>query len=94
MIKDPKDCRALDAFAFTDKDMNLLLGGDNKSIRKLDLTEPRQGCQILDNKLLSSENPLSGTGTNTPRYMDFNHEASLVAVAYRGYSLSVWSFLE
>lgn len=93
-IQNPKDCKALNAFAFTENDMTILLGCDDKTIRKLDLMRPKQGWQILDDKLLRAERPIPGTNTNTPRYMDFSPDASLVAVAYRGYPLSVWSLSE
>ena len=91
MIDNPKDCKALNAFVFIDNDMTILLGCDDKTIRKLDLTRPKQGWQILDEKLLKAESPIKGTNTNTPRYIDFSPDASQVAVAYRGYPLSIWS---
>ncbi len=91
IIKNPRNCKALNAFAFIENDMTILLGCDDKSIRKLDLTRPSQEWDILDEKLLRVEPPMQGTTTNTIRYMDFSPDASQVAVAYRGYPLSVWS---
>lgn len=91
IIKNPRNCKALNAFAFIENDMTILLGCDDKSIRKLDLGRPSQEWDILDEKLLRAEPPMQGTTTNTIRYMDFSPDASQVAVAYRGYPLSVWS---
>lgn len=90
-LENPKDCKALNALKFTGNDKAVLLGSDDKNIRKLDLTKPNQGWQILDPNLLMTEAFIPGTNTNTPRYMCFNPDASLVAVAYSGYPLSIWS---
>lgn len=93
-IQNPKDCKALNALAFTDGDMAILLGSDDKTIRRLDLARPKEGWQILHPKLLKSEAPMADTNTNIPRYMQFSPDTSQVAVAYRGYPLSVWSLAE
>lgn len=93
-IQNPKDCKSLNALAFTDDDMAILLGGDDKTIRRLDLARPKEGWQILHPKLLKSEATMAGTNTNTPSYMAFSPDASQVAVAYRGYPLSIWSLAE
>ena len=93
-IKNPKNCKALNAWLWIDNDMTILLGCDDKSIRKLDLTRPSPEWNILDEKLLRAEPPMQGTTTNTIRYMDFSFDASFLAVAYRGYPLSVWSMSE
>ena len=94
IIKNPKNCKALNAWLWIDNDMTILLGCDDKSIRKLDLTRPSPEWNILDEKLLRAEPPMQGTSTNTIRYMDFSFDASYLAVAYRGYPLSVWSMSE
>lgn len=91
IIKNPRNCKALNAWAFIENDTTILLGCDDKSIRKLDLTRPSQEWDILDEKLLRAEPPMQGTTTNTIRYMDFSPDASQLAVAYRGYPLSVWN---
>ena len=90
-LENPKDCKALNALKFTGNDKAVLLGSDDKNIRKLDLTKPNQGWQILDPNLLMTEAFIPGTNTNTPRHMCFNPDTSLVAVAYSGYPLSIWS---
>ena len=90
-LENPKDCKALNALKFTGDDKIVLLGSDDKTIRKLDLTQPNQGWQILDPNLLMTEAFIPSSNINTPRYMRFNPDASLVAVAYSGYPLTVWS---
>ncbi|KAK4695038.1 hypothetical protein P7C71_g2638, partial [Lecanoromycetidae sp. Uapishka_2] len=93
-IQNPKDCKALSALAYTDNDTAILLGSDDKTIRRLDLARPMEGWQILHPKLLKSETPMADTNTNIPNYMQFSPDTSQVAVAYRGYPLSVWSLAE
>ena len=93
-IKNPRNCKALNAFAFTENDSKILLGCDDKTIRKLDLTRPSPEWDVFNEKLLRAEPPMQGTSTNTVRYMEFSPDASQIAVAYRSYPLSVWSISE
>ena len=92
-VPNPQDCKAL-ALSFTDNDTAVLLGGDDKSIRKLDLRNPKSGWQVVNHHLLASETPIPGTNANAPRYIAFSPDRSQVAVAYQGYPLSIWSMLE
>ena len=92
-VLNPQDCKAL-ALSFTDNDTAILLGGDDKTIRKLELQNPKSGWQLVNHHLLASETPIPRTNANAPRYIAFSPDRSLVAVAYLGYPLSVWSMSE
>ncbi|KAF6219656.1 hypothetical protein HO133_004125 [Letharia lupina] len=92
-VPNPQDCKAL-ALSFTDNDTAVLLGGDDKTIRKLDLQNSKPGWQLVNHHLLALETPISGINANAPRYVAFSPNRSEVAVAYRGYPLSVWSMSE
>lgn len=92
-VPNPQDCKAL-ALSFTDNDTAILLGGDDKSIRKLDLQNPKLGWQFVNNHLLALETPIPRANANAPRYIAFSPDRSQVAVAYRGYPLSIWSMSE
>lgn len=92
-VASPKDCKAL-ALIWIQNDGAILLGGDDKTIRKLDVNARNPGWQILDPELLKEETAISGTNTNSPRYMAFSPDGLQVAVAYRGYPLSIWNLSE
>ena len=89
VIPNPADSRALE-ITFTDNDSMVLMCSDNKLIRKVALEKIDDGWQTLDPKILKEESRLEGVYTNTPCCVSFDAIASHIAVAYRGFPLSVW----
>lgn len=92
-VPNPQDWKAL-ALSFTDNDTAVLLGGYDKTIRKLDLQNSKPGWQLVNHHLLALETPISGTNANAPRYVSFSPNRSEVAVACRGYPSIVRSISE
>ena len=89
-IPNPSDARALDVIFSTD-DTFVLIGLDDRSVRKLLLGTILEGWQTLDPRLLREDSVLEGTNRNAPCCIAFNGNATQIAVAYRGFPLSVWS---
>ncbi|MCJ1434911.1 hypothetical protein MMC27_004281 [Xylographa pallens] len=88
-IPNPVGSRALE-MKFTDNDSTILMCSDDKLIRKVALERIRDGWQTPDPAILREESTLEGAYTNTPCWIAFNTNASYIAVAYRGFPLSVW----
>lgn len=88
-IQNPPRTRAL-KLAFSADDNLLLAVYDDRGIRIASLTAMEPTWSIFD-KLLREESSLDQTVTNSPCCISFSPNATLVAVAYRGFPLSVWS---
>jgi WD40 repeat protein len=85
----PTKARAL-CMTFADDDKILLMGSDLRKVRKLLLSCVAEGWQILDPSIMHEETALEGTFLNSPTSLAFNSNATQIAVAYRGFPLSVW----
>lgn len=89
-IANPSDTKALDV-SFAADDTSLLMGSDDRHVRKVSLDMVSVGWQILDSRILQEDSALDGVKRNSPCCMSFNGNATQVAVAYRGFPLSVWT---
>ncbi|MCJ1466023.1 hypothetical protein MMC07_004642 [Pseudocyphellaria aurata] len=88
-IANPTDTKALDV-TFAADDTIMLMGSDDRRVRRVSLDLLSGGWQILDPGLLQ-DSALEGTIRNSPCCISFNSNATQVAVAYRGFPLSVWT---
>jgi len=90
-IENPTTTKAL-AMTFGDNDATLLTCSDDRWIRVCTLDAPQYGWERLEEPLglgLSQS-----ANVNSPRKAKFNHDGTLIAVAYRGCHPSVWSISE
>ena len=88
-VDNPVSSKAL-AISFAENDTKVLLGSDDKAIRHFDLSSVEKGWQILEQGLLKEASQIEGGFITSPCCMKFNSDATQIAVAYRGYPLSVW----
>lgn len=89
-IANPADSKAL-AITFVENDTKVLLGSDDRIIRHVHIKAVDQGWHSQDPALLQENFPVDGGFITSPSTMAFNADASKIAVAYRGYPLSVWA---
>lgn len=89
-IPNPADNKAL-AITFTENDARVLVGSDDKIVRHFYINAVEEGWHISDPTLLQEKSPVEGGFITSPSYMAFNADATQIAVAYRGYPLSVWA---
>jgi WD40 repeat protein len=89
-IQNPTSTRAL-KIAFSTGDNSLLLASADRGIRIAELNVPESAWSFIDERLLREDNSLDRTVTNSPCCISFSPDATHVAVAYRGFPLSVWS---
>ncbi|KAL9121836.1 MAG: hypothetical protein Q9187_001611 [Circinaria calcarea] len=89
-IPNPEGSKAL-CVLFAKDDTILLMGSDDRNVRTLSFCTIPAAWQILDSKILREQSTIDGTYRNSPCCMAFNASASQVAVAYRGFPLSVWA---
>lgn len=89
-IDNPLDTKALDVI-FAADDTFMLMGSDDRHVRTLSLDMVAVGWQILDSRILQEDSALHGAKRNSPCCVAFNSNATQVAVAYRGFPLSVWT---
>jgi WD40 repeat protein len=87
-IPNPLGSRAL-AITFAENDTSILTGSDDKVIRKISLGSVSGGWQILVS-LGEEATAIDGAFTSAPCFMAFNPDATQIAVAHRGFPLSVW----
>jgi WD40 repeat protein/pimeloyl-ACP methyl ester carboxylesterase len=87
-IQNPEHAKAL-AISFADDDEVVLTCSDDCEIRSCLLGGLDDGWSVIDN-VIGAET-LHGQQANSPRRAQFSHDGSLIAVAYRGLPLSVWS---
>ena len=89
-FQNPPRTRAL-KIAFSADDNALVMGSADRGIRiaQLDVAEPIWA--FVDQRLLNEDTSLDHTVTNSPCCITFSPDATHVAVAYRGFPLSVWS---
>lgn len=89
-IPNPTESRAL-AITFAENDTSVLIGSDDKILRHFYVNAADEGWHTLDPALLQENSPVEGGFITSPSFMAFNADATLIAVAYRGYPLSVWA---
>lgn len=89
-IPNPADNKAL-AITFTENDTRVLVGSDDKIVRHFYINAVEEGWHTLDPTLLQEKSLVEGGFITSPSYMAFNVDATQIAVAYRGYPLSVWA---
>jgi WD40 repeat protein len=83
-IANPVGTKAL-AIAFAAKDTAILTCSEDRVIRQLALSMPEEGwSEILGDHEFDSNH------YNSPRCVAFNPEGTQIAMAYRGFPLSVW----
>jgi len=73
--------------AFVNNNRTLLVGSDDKQLRKLQINEPSPTWNLIAN---FEEEELEGHFLNAASYMALSGDGSLMAVAYRGHPLSAW----
>ncbi|KAI2466515.1 hypothetical protein F4781DRAFT_434287 [Annulohypoxylon bovei var. microspora] len=72
---------------FMNNNTTLLIGHDDRRIRSLDLNQEFPTWQLVADL---EEPELEGYFLNSSSYMTFNHDGTLIAVAYRGHPLSAF----
>ena len=82
--------RAL-CITFAENDTVLLLGSDLRKVERIVLEDQMEGWQDLEASLLEDSMAVKGTFLNSPTSIAFNGEATQIAIAYRGFPLSIWS---
>ena len=92
-VANPIESKAL-AITFAENDSKILIGSDDKLIRSVEIHNSNAGWRVLDSALLKENSQIDGGFITSPSVMAFNAEATQIAVAYRGYPLSVWSTSE
>ncbi|KAI0011853.1 hypothetical protein F4779DRAFT_160175 [Xylariaceae sp. FL0662B] len=78
------------AMAFAEDEHKLLVGGDDNIVRYVACDDFHQGWQTLHPNLLKDTARVDGTVVNSPLWITFNSNQTLVGVSYRGAPLSVW----
>ena len=86
----PADSKAL-AVAFAANDTKVLVASDDRAVRHLFINAVGSSWHNPEPDLLIDESPVEGGLITSPSLMAFNSDASQIAVAYRGYPLSVWA---
>ena len=89
-IPSPVDDKAL-AITFTEKDTKILVGFGDKTLRYFHVNALEKGWRSSVPALLEEDSIVDGGLFTSPSFMAFNADATQVAVAYRGYPLSVWA---
>ena len=89
-ITNPADCKAL-AITFAENDAKVLVASDDKVVRHLDVNAVESGWHNPEPDLLRENSSVEGGFITSPSFMTFNADATQIAVAYRGYPLSVWA---
>ena len=77
--------------SFAENDTKVLTGSDDRVIRYIQTEDFKLGWQVVDAALLRETSQIEGTFINSPMWMAFNRDATLVGVCYRGFPLSVWA---
>lgn len=92
-VANPADSKAL-AMTFAGNDTKVLIASDDKFIRHLYINAVGSGWHNPEPDLLSEYSPVEGGLITSPSFMAFNADATQIAVAYRGYPLSIWATTE
>ena len=87
------DAKVMDV-TFTENDAKIITASDDRVIRYAFVGNIERGWQCPDPMLLKETTQVEGGFITSPCYMAFNPDARQIAVAYRGYPLTVWSTTE
>ena len=89
-IQNPEYTQAI-RIAFSVEDTSLVMGSTDRGIMTamLDVAEPTWSS--IDQRLLKEDNYIDRAVINCPFFIAFSPDSTHVAVAYRGFPLSVWS---
>ena len=88
--ENPTGTRLL-AVTFTDDDTRVLSAADDKIIRYLHPNTATEGWEQLTSSIATEQSQIEGGVLNKPTVMSFSPDSSQIAIAYRGYPLSVWT---
>jgi len=86
----PRNGKAI-TMTFAPDGKKILAGLNDNTIRCIDLADFARGWHLLDGDLLKEKPQAEGALAYTPMFIDFNADATQVAVCYRGFPLSVWA---
>ena len=89
-VANPDDSKAL-AVTFAGNDTKILVASDDKIIRHLYINAIGSGWHNINPDMLRENTPVEGGFITSPSLMAFNADATQIAIAYRGYPLSVWA---
>ena len=92
-VNNVADTRAL-CMAFAENDTVLVIGADTRKVKRLCLDRAAEGWESLDDSIMQEETSLEGTFLNSPTALAFNSDVTELAVAYRGFPLSIWSLID
>jgi len=92
-VPNPANSKAL-TITFAEQDTKVMIGSDDKIIREFYIDDVEKGWHTRDYNLLKEKHAVEGGIITSPSYMVFNPDASRIAVAYRGYPLSIWDTIE
>ena len=90
IIANTPDVRAL-ALSFSENDTALLTATDTRVVSKLYLNSESEGWNKLDDVIMQEDTSIPDTFLNSPMSLAFNSDQTELAVAYRGYPLTIWS---
>lgn len=89
-VANPADSKAL-AITFAKNDTKIFVASDDKVVRHLHINTVGAGWHNPEPELLCENSPVEGGFITSPSFMAFNADATQIAVAYRGYPLSIWA---
>ncbi|KAG8406592.1 hypothetical protein J3458_020937 [Metarhizium acridum] len=78
---------------FVDNDTAIIMGPDHRCVLRASLA-PKAACEWsnMNQQLLNDTESLEGTYLNSPVALSITPDGSKIAVAYRRFSLTIWSF--
>ncbi|KKY18181.1 putative wd40 repeat-containing protein [Phaeomoniella chlamydospora] len=79
---------------FSERDSNLITGGDDRIIRHLKLNDMKPAWTILSDAPSREHTDIQGSITNSPMWMAINGDHTQVGISYRGSPMAVWSTTE
>ena len=86
-VQNPMDRPRPHTIVFTDDDVQILLGTDDRRIRSFSLEDHTTAWRVTTE---IDEQALEGTVVNSPTCMALSPDGHNVALGYRGHPLSVW----
>ncbi|MCJ1477255.1 hypothetical protein MMC13_005926 [Lambiella insularis] len=89
-VNNPPDTRAL-AFSFAENDATLIMASDTRKVSRLSLIGQTSEWSQLDDTIMQEDTTIPDTFINSPMGVAFSPDMTELAVAYRGFPLTVWS---
>ncbi|MCJ1435227.1 hypothetical protein MMC27_004599 [Xylographa pallens] len=90
IVNNPMDARPL-ALSFVENDTALLAATDTRDVSKLYINNNTESWKSLDDRIMQEDTSIPDTFLNSPTSLAFSPERTELAVAYRGYPLTIWS---